>query len=213
MKTSGIRIQSYEPYHIGIKINPSLATDLISLRYKLINSLGAKSPGIDLTKISSVSGIEVLKSEKEERVELNYDAFALNTVGNNPKNTLRLFKKVVSGIESLDYDVDGFATFQEVVTNVNIKVQNKPIDILKKLSKVKLEPFRDISPIETIGLKFGTPDNKEVIFNIILEVNPVNPQSLLVMRILYRVRAKNKIIEFSNKIENTIYSFITSVSK
>lgn len=159
-------------------------------------------------------GIEVIKQIKSERVELNYDAFALNTVGSNPKSTLRMYKHVLSSIESLNYEIEGFASFQEILSNINIKVSKRPLDILKRLSKFDLTPFETIAPIQTMGMRFGLQENKvDEIFNLLLEINPVSPQTMLVMRLLYRTKNNDKIIELCNKLETLIYRFVNIIVK
>jgi len=206
-----VNIHSYEPYHIGIKINPALASDPVSLRFKLINAFKATSLEKEPTKLM---GTEVLKKTKSGRVELNYDVFALNTIDKNPKSTLKMYNYVLSRVESLNYEIGGFAQFHEIVSNMNIKVSKDPITILNKMSKLNFAAFRPMVEAQTTGIRLGLPENtRDEAFSILMEVNPLNPKTMLVMRLVYRNKINLKVIELTKKIEQMVDNFLNSMVK
>ena len=92
-----MEILSYEPYHIGIKINTSMPIPL--LRKKILPKLRTSEFVVD-TPDQLASNVtpqnEVIAVDGKNRIELNYQLSALNTIGEDPTSTTNTFKKLLS---------------------------------------------------------------------------------------------------------------------
>lgn len=210
-----MEIQSFEPYHIGIKLNPSLPID--ALRQKILPKL--RSSGfneVSEDKIpSNVSHeIEVIAKDGNNKIELNYPLSALNTVGTEPTGTTETFKKLLGIIESLGYEIKGVAASIDIVTNVFVKTDDDPTELINGSVKCDLNPWQELNKNTNVnGLKIDLIDEeygKETL-RIIVGPSSLSPTSQIVLTFRYVNIEPEPIIDFGLKLEERTKKFVNSL--
>lgn len=210
-----MEIESYEPYHIGTKLNPNVDLDI--LRNKMESVLKEKEyeivkrPKIELP-IKIGLPTEVLGVKKDVRVELNFDAHALNVIGGKPDDVLEIFNEIIPSLSNLGYELEATALFYEIVTNLIIRLDRNPREILNEFSKVNLEPFREVGDINVIAMRVGTWISKEhELMTLTIEPSPLSPSNRFVLRIRFQSKEKEKIESFHTKLNDRVIQVIRSL--
>lgn len=210
-----MEIESYELYHIGTKLNPNVNLDV--LKNKMESALKEKEyeivekPKIELPIKIGLS-IEVLGIKKDVKVELNFDAHALNVVGRKPDDVFEIFNEIIPSLSSLGYELEATVLFYEIVTNLIIKSERNPREILNKSSKVNLEPWREVGDINVIGMRVGTWISKEhELMSLIIEPSPVSPSNRFVLKLRFQSKEKEKIGSFHTKLNDRVMQVIQSL--
>lgn len=111
-----MEIERYEPFHIGIKFESG--HDMGVLRGRIRKALSSRTdykvmgePQIEPV-IGIAPGKAVLAVKDDVKIELNFPAAALNTIGENPKKVSDTFEEVASEIlPSEGYDMDIVVSF------------------------------------------------------------------------------------------------------
>lgn len=210
-----LKIESYEPYHIGIKLNPYVDLDI--LKGKIRDALVKKKYEIakelpnELTKIGTPK--EVLAVKNDTKVELNFGARALNVIGDMPSNVIRVFEELSTVLPKIGYDLDAAALFFEILANIIIKSDKKPIEIINKSVRVDLESLKEIKNVATTGILITSPgaSDREGLFNLIIEPSPSSPNNRFSVKVQYRLREIEKIKSFTDKLESKITEIIQSL--
>lgn len=213
-----LEIESYEPYHIGNKLNP--ATNFDSLKTKLKEKL--KTIGYSVTE-KTPSGqqiildmpIEMLGTKNDVRVELNHIAQALNVVGTQPEKVTEIFTEITSSLSDIGYELDKISLLYEIVASVIIKSDDKPIDILNKSVNLDLKPLCiDELNMNIVGMRIGgenTENGKS--FTMAIEPNVTSPSSRFLVRLNYRSKETVDIEMFYKDIDTKIIDLIGQLEK
>ncbi len=204
-----IRIESYEPYHIGIKLEQHVNLDFFKKKIKDI----LKGKEYNIIEDSIIESLikEVVGIKNNVKVELNRATQALNIIGENPTNVTEIFDEITANIPE-GYDIDSIMSFYEIITNMNIMLDTNPTDLLTKSSNIDLSSLKDIDNmiISSIMISNSTKE-KYNIFKLIIEPNPVSPSNSFYIKLLYRSREKQKVIFFQNILEDRITRLIKSI--
>jgi hypothetical protein len=201
-----MKIESYEPYHIGTKLNPYMNFD--ALKEKLKTELGKR--GYELSKevvtepIRIVPSREVLASKKDTKVELNLSAQALNAIGSTPKNVLETFNELMNLLPTLGYETDAAIVFHEILAGINIKTDEKPLEILRKSTRIKFKLLKDIGDLGVTALRIGSVREEDSTVNLIIEPNPASPTTRFIVSLVFRSKTRNKIELFHNQLEEKV---------
>lgn len=206
-----MKIESYEPYHIGTKLHPYM--NLESFKEKVKRELGKR--GYEVPKEIVVEPIklplEVLGTKGDTKVELNLSAQAVNVIGTSPKSVMDVFKQLMTIMPSLGYELEAAIGFHEIIANINIKTTEKPLEILKKSSKIKFKLLRDIGNIGLTGLRISNIGEEGEIVNFIIEPNPASPKTRFLVRFMFRTRDRNRLELFHGELENRIHKVLTQL--
>ena len=213
-----MEIERYEPYHIGIKLEPG--HDMGVLWDRLRRALSARSdykvlgePQIGQA-IGIAPGKVVLAVKDDVRIELNFPAAALNTIGESPKKVSDTFKEVASEIlPSEDYDMDIVVSFYEILTNVTIKSDKKPTEILNNSMKLDLELLKQRN-VSVSGLKLSnefTLRDRGRLTEVIVEPSATSPRDKFKVSLQYRSVDKEEIVQFHEKVEDFVIKLIQSL--
>jgi hypothetical protein len=169
-----LNIESYEPYHIGNKLNP--ATNFDGLKTKLKEKL--KTIGYSVTE-KTLSGqqiildlpIETLGTKNDVRVELNHLAQALNVVGTKPESVTEIFTEIISVLPDIGYELETSLLY-EIVASIVIKSDDKPTDILNRFVNLDLGTLSltDLD-MNIIGMRIGG-ENIEKGKSFVLSIEP-----------------------------------------
>lgn len=202
-----MKIESYEPYHIGTKLNPYMNFD--ALKDKLKAELGRR--GYELTKEVGTEPIkitpprELLATKNGTKVELNLSAQALNATGPSPKNVSETFKELMDILATLGYEPNAAIVFHEILANISIKTDEKPLEILNKSTRIKFKLLRNIGNLGLTAMRISNArEEDEDIVNFIIEPNPTSPTSRFLVTLMFRSKARGKLESFHEQHEKRV---------
>lgn len=209
-----ITIESYQPYHIGIKLADFV--NLKTLKIQLIDSLRNKK--YEIIKEKEILPLEKIReyiaTKNKIKIQLFYPVIAINVImeiTKSHKEAIESFNDIINFLKELEYDLKKTVLFSEIVSNVVIKTDNKPIDILNKSLKVDLGTFEDLGRINSTGLKFRSGKNENEFLDLLLEPKLTSPESRYFLRIVYRTGKIENIDKFHNELEKNILNIMKSV--
>jgi len=212
-----LEIESYEPYHIGNKLNP--ATNFDTLKTKLKKklevsgySVADKTPSGQQIILEMPS--EILGRKNDVRIELNHVAQALNVIGTNPDNVTSIFTEITSFLSEIGYEIDNLSLFFEIVTSIIIKSSSKPKEIFNKSVNLNLGQFtiKDISDVDVIGIRIGGEDaTKNNNFTLSIEPSPTSPNSRFLLRLQYRSENKDNVEKFYSDLDSKVINLLNQL--
>lgn len=213
-----LQIESYEPYHIGNKLNP--ATNFDSLKKKLKEKLQTAEYKITEETLSGQQvifdkPIEVLGLKNDVRIELNHLAQALNVIGTNPENVSSIYMEINSFLPEIGYEIENLSLFFEIVTSIIVKSDGKsPKEILNDSIKLNMGSFfiNDIQNTNIIGIRIGG-ENTENDNNFTLSIEPstTSPNSRFMLNLRYRSKDKENIQIFHQELDEKIMQLLTQL--
>ena len=213
-----LQIESYEPYHIGNKLNP--ATNFDSLKKKLKEKLQTAEYKITEETLSGQQvifdkPIEVLGLKNDVRIELNHLAQALNVIGTNPENVSSIYMEINSFLPEIGYEIENLSLFFEIVTSIIVKSDGKPPkEILNDSIKLNMGSFfiNDIQNTNIIGIRIGG-ENTENDNNFTLSIEPstTSPNSRFMLNLRYRSKDKENIQIFHQELDEKIMQLLTQL--
>lgn len=213
-----LEIESYEPYHIGSKLNP--ATNFDSLKIKLKEKL--ETIGYSVTE-KTLSGqqiildlpIETLGTKNDVRVELNHLAQALNVVGTKPESVTEIFTEITSILPDIGYELDKTSLFYEIIASIVIKSDDKPTDILNRYVNLDLGTLslNDLN-MNIIGMRIGGENiEKGKLFVLSIEPNVTSPSSRFLVKLQYRSRDIEIVKSFHSDLDSKIVGLISQMER
>ncbi len=213
-----LEVESYEPYHIGNKLNP--ATNFDSLKTKLKEKL--KTTGYSVTE-KMLSGqqiilglsIETLGTKNDVRVELNHIAHALNVIGTKPESVTEIFTEITSILPDIGYELDKISLLYEIIASIIIKSDGKPIDILNKSVNLDLTSLSmDELNMNIIGMRIGGENTeKGKSFALAIEPNVTSPSSRFLVKAKYWSKETVDIELFYKDLDTKIINLISQMEK
>jgi len=213
-----LQIESYEPYHIGNKLNP--ATNFESLKKKLKEKLQTAEYKITEETLSGQQvifdkPIEVLGIKNDVRIELNHLAQALNVIGTNPENVSSIFMEINSFLPEIGYEIENLSLFFEIVTSIIVKSDEKtPKEILNESITLNLAHFliNDIQNTNIIGIRIGGENTEnDNNFTLSIEPNTTSPNSRFMLNLRYRSKDKENIQIFHQEMYEKIMQLLTQL--
>lgn len=211
-----MEIESYEPYHIGNKLNPAMNFDSLSMKLKEeLKTNGYSVPEKTFSVGLNLVFVEILGTKDGTRVELNYLAQALNVVGARPERVTEIFAEVSSILQNLGYETGTTTLFYEIITSIVIRTNGRPVDILNRSSSLDLGHLSvDEMNMNIIGLKIGGENpEKGKLFTLSIEPNVTSPNSRLLVRLHYKSREKPDIELFNRDLNTKIVGLINQMEK
>lgn len=213
-----LNIESYEPYHIGNKLNP--ATNFDGLKTKLKEKL--KTIGYSVTEKTPTGQqifldlpIETLGTKNDVRVELNHLAQALNVVGTKPESVTEIFTEITSILPDIGYELDKTSLFYEIVASIVIKSDDKPTDILNRSVNLNIGTLslNDLD-MNIISMKFGGENiEKGKSFVLSIEPNVTSPSSRFLVKLQYRSRDMGIVKSFHSDLDSKIIGLISQLER
>jgi hypothetical protein len=205
-------IESFKPYHIGIKLKPLNFGQMKEDLKKIL-----KTKGYDVIEEPSpiVPPIETLATKDETEIRFNNDAQALNTVGGDPEKVKEIFEDVHSIVlDKLGYEPDVSVLFYEIVATIIVKTDKKPVDVLTGTSNIDLTKIgRELDgSIQGIRISSkGAQPSDFKWFNLVIEPNPTSPSSRYIIRMVYRDPSVDELKSFHQVFEKRIMELIASI--
>lgn len=208
-----MKVESYEPYHIGIKVNPAIP--IRQLRQKIIDNVSELGLQAEAGEVIPPNvSTEILVKKSDVRIEFNYVALALNTIGQTPNEVYSVFEKLLNLLTKLGYDTSSVALFYELATTVNVSVDGNAMTILNNSVKCNMNPLKEIvSDITVHGIRYdiGFEEKERDMLRVLVGLNPINPQTLLAFKITLQTRNQEKINEVTKTIENMVLTMANSM--
>lgn len=211
-----MEIKSFEPYHIGTKLQPHVDLDILAS--KLRKALkekeyeGTEKPVVELP-IKIEPPREILGVKKEVRVELNLPATALNTIGEKPENVIEVFREVNSLLPELNYDLEATVVFYEIIANIIIESTKPPREMINKALKIDLRPLNGMGKVVVDSFRIinVSPTERQGAIRMIVAPNPSNPNTMFLVRLVYRAPKKEGIELFHKKLQSKVLKVIQSL--
>lgn len=211
-------IESYEPYHIGTKLNPNVNFDIF--KDKMRKELKTKGFNVPEEQILPfrLEPPKILLGEKNgTNVELNVGAQALNSIGTEPEKVLEVFKEVIPILPTIGYNLDVSVTFYEIIATMIIKTEKNPANVIDKSCKIDLESLKEID--DDIGVTGIRIEKKSILkeeegedsISMLIEPRLISPTDRFFVRVLYRSIDREKIELFHNELENKVTKVIESL--
>jgi hypothetical protein len=207
-----LKIESYEPYHIGNKLNP--ATNFDTLRRKLRSKL--ESDGYQISQ-EEVQGFipqnEVLGKKDDVRIELNNAAQALNVIGEMPEKVTSYYIELLSKLDELGFDIDDTFLFTEIIAVIVVKSDGIPTEVLQKIVKNDIEKisFKSINELDVIGIRLAKKDASDNPFVITIEPHPTSTNSRFQLRLQYREKNRQLVESFYKNLDEDIVNLINQM--
>ncbi|UCC91624.1 MAG: hypothetical protein JSV39_04950, partial [Candidatus Aenigmatarchaeota archaeon] len=187
-----MKIESYKPYHIGIKLKPYV--DLDALKNDIIETLKTKGGykitskrKIDLgdVKIGFHLVGETIATKDDTKIQLDFSANALNSIGKDQKEVINVFKQLIEIMPKKGYDLKATISFYEIISIVFIS-EIELEKMFKNVLKINQKRIDSLGlNIQTDGFRLKSP--KEIpSADFIFEPNPTNPKKSLSLKLSYR---------------------------
>jgi len=176
-----LHIEAYAPYHIGIKLTNALA--LPAFRKRVISAM---SQGSDFTSVSGdnidmTSPNDIIAKINGVRIEINYQAQALNVIGDEPKTTTATFKKLLDILQSLDYELENaLVVFYEVLSNILVSIDGDFSSRVTNSVSCDLSGFLELNPnvkVSTLKINFADKESGKEAMDLVIGSNPVRPKT------------------------------------
>lgn len=214
-----MEIESFEPYHIGIKLRSKLTEGVGGISQKLRNVF--KNAGYEiLPEPSFQTGViigtlaEDIAKKDGMKIQINYDANAINTIGEDPKKVIEGFESLLKLLGELGYDTAASILFYEILSTMTIKTNANPLEVLGSATKISTEDFSDLDASVT-GIKISTKEIKSTgeLFELIIEPKITSPKNRYHVKFLCRSPDVEKIRDFNSSLKSRIQKIIKSLEK
>ncbi|KPV61925.1 MAG: hypothetical protein AOA66_1598 [Candidatus Bathyarchaeota archaeon BA2] len=211
-----VEIESFEPYHIGIKLQPHVNLEILG--NKLRRMLKEKGYEVAEKSVSEMSipilpPKEVLGLKNGVRVEFNLVANALNTIGSEPVKVIRNFKEVVQILSGLDYSLKETIAFYEILATIIVRTEKHPRLMINNSVRIDLASFREVGEIvvDSVRIVNVEPTEEQGSIRLTIEPNPTSPNSRYLVKIQFRSFSPEGIESFQNEMEKRILSVVQSI--
>lgn len=209
-----LQIDSYEPYHIGSKLNPATNFDILKSRLK--EKLGAagystKSEPQDEENYLIKNPIEILATKNNTKIELNKIAEALNVIGTKPENVSEIFKEVMDILSDLEYEIENLVVIFEVLATIIVKTDDKPLNVLNQTVSIDSNsfPVNDVQNWGVTGIRLGGENRlKNTLFNVMIEPNPTSQNTKFRAKLQYQSREKENVQTFFENLDLKIINLM-----
>ena len=213
-----LEIEEYVPFHIGIKLIQGMPLNNIkkSMKEKL-ESNGYEIP-IERKDMQFPFNLplEPIGFKNNVEVTVNFEKEALNIVGETPNDVKDIFKEILDYLLELNYDnLEDIILFYEIVTNVGLKSDNNPLEVMDSSLNIKLDNLKKINPqISPIAIRIGSfrvnlEKNDHV--ELIIEPKKGSHSDRYMARLRYQSKNKDNILTFP--FEDELIQIISSLEE
>jgi hypothetical protein len=207
------KIDSFETYHVGIKLSPAVSLDILANKMReILGKEGYVLPKdtVAESRVRFIPPVEIVAAKNDVRVEMNYLAGALNTVGISPPDVSRSFSGLPHHLVSLGYELGAVVQYYEILTSAVVECPQKPIEMLTHVVGRKVKGFDDLGPLMVTALRFSLDPQRDT-FNVIIEPSTISPSSRLSLKLQYRSNDKDTMAKFHESINPRVDNFLSSL--
>lgn len=209
-----MKIQSYVPYHLGIKLADYI--NLKNLKIQLNKILKEKKYKIVQSGelIPFEKNREIIASKNDILVEIYYNANAINSivkVTDDHQPVIDVFQDITNSLIALDYNLKNTIDFYELVSNIVIISKNKPIQCLNQLLNIDFGEFKDFGKLSCTGFKLRSEKNTGEYFDLVIEPKLSNPDKLFYVRAVFKTEDYDSILDMHNIFPNEILKIMNAI--
>lgn len=209
-------IESFEPYHIGIKLRAHVNLEILGNKLRRMlkeNNYEVSEKPVSEMSIPILPPREVLGLKSGVRVEFNLPATALNTIGSEPVEVLRNFIEVVQMLSDLDYSLKDTVAFYEIVATIIVRSEKHPRLMVNNAVRINLEPFKEMGDVVVDSLRLVNvePTEEQGSVRLTIEPNPTSPLTRYLVRVQYRSISPEGIKSFHDQMQHRVLSAIRSI--
>jgi hypothetical protein len=209
-----LQVDSYEPYHIGSKLNP--ATNFDVLKSKLKEKLGAAGYSVkieveDEENYFIKNPVEVLATKNNTKIEFHKIAEALNVIGTQPEKVSEIFKETMATLVDLEYEIENLVVTFEILATIIVKADDKPLNALNQSVSIDSNsfPVDDVQNWNVTGIRVGGENSlKNTFFSVMIEPNPTSPNTKFRAKLQYQSRKKENVHNFSENLDFKIINLM-----
>lgn len=200
-----MEIESFEPYHIGIKlrppIDPATITKLISTLKKMDFETIQQAPyGVPLIEIAR---------KKNTIVQINLDANAINAIGSDPIDVMSIHNDLIKSFEVIDLDTESSISFYELISVISIKTHQDPQKVLENNVKFDSSLFKKYdASVSGIKISKSKIENENELFELYTEPKSISPKEKYYMRIFLRSSNFDNIKDLNDNIIEFVKEYI-----
>ncbi|TXT61578.1 MAG: hypothetical protein BAJALOKI2v1_20031 [Promethearchaeota archaeon] len=211
-----MKIESYEPFHIGSKflyyVDKGHLLGKIYEYYETNLDEGFElNSNILRGEQSFLPIFNILNNPKKKlTLQMNTSANALNVIGNEPKEVIGFFKKLMKNLPNLGFELDSTFVFYEIITNIIILLDDgeiKPKEIFKKLSSNLFSGIQNLPNLSVNHIRFSDSliaRESDERFNLEILPNRTSPNKRIILKILKRVNNYEELIQFYEGFKSLI---------
>jgi hypothetical protein len=213
-----MKIESYESYRVGVRLNPNVRLDdlenkmkkvLEEKQYEVVKESEIGFPGFPMRMEEPV---DILGAKSGTRVELNFFGNMLNAVGEKPNDVNKILDEIISFLPNLGYELEATIMYYEISANMIVKSDETPRRILNGSSKVDLESMRKLIDVDVIGMRIGNAAPREIEgIELVIEPSPVSPSNRFFVRLRYRSKEIKKIKALYAELDTIILRTMNSL--
>ena len=155
-----VEIEDYNPFVIGLKLNPEIPLD--NLMKKMKHILGANGFTVPLENEQQIGlqikfglPVESLGIKDNVEIQLNLQKQSFNVIGETPEEVMPIFEIFYGLLPELRYnDIEELIPFYEIVADAGIKTDNPPLNTLNEsVPNLDLEDLKEMnSDLSVIGI-------------------------------------------------------------
>jgi hypothetical protein len=209
-------IEEYNPFLIGIKVIPGLNLEEMAKEIKdILKSQDYEVPKEQLgLPIKIGLPIEPLGGKNGVEIDINFQNDAFNIRGRKPDDVLSIFKEFLSFFKELKYDnLEEIIPFYEIVSNIGIKTDKNPLEVLTKAANVNLSGMKVFNQnTSVIGIRMGSIGinlEKSDLIEILVEPKKGSHSNRYQIKLRYQTKDLDNIFELP--IQEEVDTIISSL--
>lgn len=210
----GFKINSYEPFVVGMKFKPDI--DINSIIENVKNVLKDKEfeiPPPSQGNIKFGPPVETIGLKNNVEFKINLQTQAINIEGDNIEDVISIVEQTPGYLEDAGFDMLNTIEFNEIIANVIVDNNENPRDVINKSCTIDLNNLSDLDTSVT-GIKIDSigESSKELV-NFIIQPRVGNPNKLYHIHSVYRFGNLEKIIDMSKELPNKIETLLDSLKR
>lgn len=209
-----LQVDSYEPYHIGSKLNPATNFDVLKSRLKEKLRMAGYAVRDETESEENYfikNPVEILATKNNTKIEFHRIAEALNIVGTQPEKVSEIFREILTTLNDLEYEIENLVVVFEILATIVVKADKKPLSVLNESMNIDSNSFfvDDIQNWGVNGIRIGGENNlKNTFFSVMIEPNPTSPNTKFRAKLQYQSREKENVQTFYENLDLRIMSLI-----
>ncbi len=185
----GPKIESYEPYHIGIRMRQGLDKNFMKKFRDLLKITNFEM--LDPVEYN-VPPVLDIASDKNVMIQMNFPANSINVFGDTPADVNESLDKILELINKMGIDIKFGISFFELIAELSIITKEVPSDIFRNFIDWDLDFFEKLN-VSTTGIKLSTEMVDETeIFEFTIEPKLLSPKTRYHSRILLDLKIFKK---------------------
>jgi len=204
---------------IGLKLNQNIQINSIEKLREILPEMGfevasqtpnMQGPGISL-KIGPSTEIMGIKDGVEFKI--NKNTHSINIEGEDPESVKKIFNEMPDIFNKIKYDINETIIFYEIITNIIIRTDNNPRDVIRNSCKINLDSLSDLNT-QVSAIKINSVDEESrKLLGLIIEPKAGNPHKFYFVNLIFRSPTINELDQFYQELPDKIIKVLTSLEE